>query len=136
MNMKGTLPAILLGVVGASLFVAAPALAAGCDAYCDDAVGCSGSCSIDEDGCAVICIEGGCSADCYTAPRSCGGGGRLDCYREPPVDSPSTGQQSRTQAPERGWANINPVASSTKEMGLGARRDTLDDYFGDSNWKR
>ncbi|KAG2111751.1 hypothetical protein DEU56DRAFT_935828 [Suillus clintonianus] len=40
------------------------------------------------------------------------------------------------EAPERGWANINPVASSTKEMGPGARRDTLDDFFGDSNWKK
>ena len=34
------------------------------------------------------------------------------------------------EAPERGWANINPAASSTKEMGLGARRDILDDHFG------
>ncbi|KAG2340636.1 hypothetical protein BDR05DRAFT_1032843 [Suillus weaverae] len=40
------------------------------------------------------------------------------------------------EAPERSWANINPVASSTKEMGPGARRDTLDDYFGHSNWKK
>ncbi|KAG0698889.1 hypothetical protein DFH29DRAFT_1016887 [Suillus ampliporus] len=40
------------------------------------------------------------------------------------------------EAPERGWANINPVASSTKEMGPGARRDTLNNYFGDSNWKK
>jgi hypothetical protein len=40
------------------------------------------------------------------------------------------------EAPERGWANINPIASSTKEMGPGSRRDTLDDHFGDSNWKR
>ncbi|KAG1724932.1 uncharacterized protein EDB91DRAFT_1331171 [Suillus paluster] len=40
------------------------------------------------------------------------------------------------EAPECGWANINPVASSTKEMGPGAWRDTLDDYFGDSNWKK
>ncbi|KAG1741361.1 hypothetical protein EDB19DRAFT_1895127 [Suillus lakei] len=40
------------------------------------------------------------------------------------------------EAPECSWANINPVASSTKEMGPGARRDTLDDYFGDSNWKK
>ncbi|KAG1732347.1 hypothetical protein EDB19DRAFT_1831363 [Suillus lakei] len=39
------------------------------------------------------------------------------------------------EAPERGWANINPIASSTKEMGPGSRRDTLDDYFGDWNWK-
>ncbi|KAG0693981.1 hypothetical protein DFH29DRAFT_985384 [Suillus ampliporus] len=40
------------------------------------------------------------------------------------------------EAPEHGWANINPVASSTKEMGPGARRDTLDNCFGDSNWKK
>lgn len=40
------------------------------------------------------------------------------------------------EAPERGWANINRVASSTKEMGPGSRRDTLDDHFGDWNWKK
>ncbi|KAG1743664.1 uncharacterized protein EDB91DRAFT_1236671 [Suillus paluster] len=39
------------------------------------------------------------------------------------------------EAPERGWANINPIASSTKEMGPGSRRDTFDDHFGDWNWK-
>jgi hypothetical protein len=40
------------------------------------------------------------------------------------------------EAPERGWLNINPVALSTKEMGPGSRRDTLDDHFGDWNWKK
>jgi hypothetical protein len=40
------------------------------------------------------------------------------------------------EAPERGWANTNCIASSTKEMGPGARRDTLDDHFGDWNWKK
>ncbi|EIW79765.1 hypothetical protein CONPUDRAFT_34829, partial [Coniophora puteana RWD-64-598 SS2] len=40
------------------------------------------------------------------------------------------------EAVERGWANINPVATSTKEMGPGHRIDTLDDYFGDWNWKK
>ncbi|KAG1789918.1 hypothetical protein EV424DRAFT_1549952 [Suillus variegatus] len=40
------------------------------------------------------------------------------------------------EAPERGWSNINPVASSTKNMGPGCRRDTLDDHFGDWNWKK
>lgn len=40
------------------------------------------------------------------------------------------------EAPERGWSNINPVASSTKEMGPGSRRDTLDDHFSDWNWKK
>ena len=40
------------------------------------------------------------------------------------------------EAPERGWANLNPAASMTKEMGPGSRRDTLDDVMGDSNWKK
>ncbi|KAG2738757.1 hypothetical protein P692DRAFT_20757584, partial [Suillus brevipes Sb2] len=40
------------------------------------------------------------------------------------------------EAPERGWANINPVATSTREMGPGSRRDTLDDHFNDWNWKK
>ena len=39
------------------------------------------------------------------------------------------------EVPEHGWANINPAASSTKEMGPGTQQDTLDDYFGDWNWK-
>lgn len=37
---------------------------------------------------------------------------------------------------ERGWSRINPMASSTKEMGQGARHDTLDDHFGYHNWQR
>ena len=44
--------------------------------------------------------------------------------------------QTDGEAPEHGWANMNPIASSTKEMGPGSRRDTLDDHFGDWNWKR
>ncbi|KAG2105070.1 uncharacterized protein F5147DRAFT_746489 [Suillus discolor] len=44
--------------------------------------------------------------------------------------------QTDGEAPERGWSNINPVASSTKAMGPGCRLDTLDDHFGDWNWKK
>ncbi|KAG1805425.1 hypothetical protein EV424DRAFT_1544390 [Suillus variegatus] len=40
------------------------------------------------------------------------------------------------EAPEHGWSNINLVASSTKAMGPGCRRDTLDNHFGDWNWKK
>ncbi|KAF8149531.1 hypothetical protein B0H34DRAFT_734180 [Crassisporium funariophilum] len=36
----------------------------------------------------------------------------------------------------RGWSHINPVATSTQEMGPGSRRDTLNDHFGDWNWKK
>jgi hypothetical protein len=38
------------------------------------------------------------------------------------------------EAPERGWSEANAMAASTKEMGPGSRRDTLDDHFGDRNW--
>ena len=40
------------------------------------------------------------------------------------------------EEPEWGWANLNPAASSTKDMGPGHCHDTLDDYFGDWNWKK
>lgn len=40
------------------------------------------------------------------------------------------------EAPERGWADINAAASSTKEMGPGSQQDTLDDHFGDWNHKK
>ena len=30
------------------------------------------------------------------------------------------------EAVERGWSNINPIATSTREMGPGSRRDILD----------
>ncbi|KAJ7761381.1 hypothetical protein B0H16DRAFT_1719547 [Mycena metata] len=33
------------------------------------------------------------------------------------------------EAVERVWANANPVASSTRDMGPGSRHDTLDDHF-------
>ncbi|KAJ6467014.1 hypothetical protein C8R45DRAFT_1106429 [Mycena sanguinolenta] len=35
---------------------------------------------------------------------------------------------------ERHWANIGGVASSTREMGLGSRRDVLDDHWAFWNW--
>lgn len=37
---------------------------------------------------------------------------------------------------ERGWSRINPHASSTKEMGQGARHDALDDIFNHHNWTK
>ncbi|KAJ3538635.1 hypothetical protein NMY22_g5086 [Coprinellus aureogranulatus] len=38
------------------------------------------------------------------------------------------------EAPERGWAETNPLGPSTREMGPGTRRDTLDYHFVDYNW--
>ncbi|KZP31898.1 hypothetical protein FIBSPDRAFT_944525 [Athelia psychrophila] len=40
------------------------------------------------------------------------------------------------EAPERGWANINPLSSSAKRMGPASYRETIDDHFGDWNWQR
>lgn len=40
------------------------------------------------------------------------------------------------EAPERGWSDVNALATSTREMGPGSRRDTLDDNFGDYNWQK
>ncbi|KAK0431313.1 hypothetical protein EV421DRAFT_1893382 [Armillaria borealis] len=40
------------------------------------------------------------------------------------------------EALECGWAATNALASSTKEMGPGSHRDTLDDHFGDYNWRK
>ena len=40
------------------------------------------------------------------------------------------------EAPERGWSAINAIAGSTKQMGPGSWLDTLDDHFGDYNWRK
>ncbi len=49
--------------------------------------------------------------------------------------TPEVGQTDG-KAPKRGWAASNGAAASTKEMGPGSRLDTLDDHFGDQNWRR
>lgn len=38
--------------------------------------------------------------------------------------------------PERWWAHINPVSMSTREMGAGARHDTIDDHAAAWNWRK
>ena len=40
------------------------------------------------------------------------------------------------EAPECGWARINGLAGSTREMGPGSRHDTIEDHMGDGNWKK
>ncbi|KAK0214509.1 hypothetical protein IW262DRAFT_1450145 [Armillaria fumosa] len=40
------------------------------------------------------------------------------------------------EATEQTWAILNPVASSTREMGLGSCQDTLDDHWSDHNWQK
>jgi hypothetical protein len=40
------------------------------------------------------------------------------------------------EEPERWWAHINPISMSTREMGPGARHDTIDDHAGAWNWRK
>lgn len=37
---------------------------------------------------------------------------------------------------ERQWANLGPVATTTREMGPGYRHDTLDDHMANWNWQK
>lgn len=37
---------------------------------------------------------------------------------------------------ERLWSMLNPAAASTKEMGPGARKETLDDLCSFNNWRK
>ena len=37
---------------------------------------------------------------------------------------------------ERDWSALNPLGTSVREMGPGSRHDTLDDHFGDWNFRR
>lgn len=49
--------------------------------------------------------------------------------------SPRVGQTDG-EGPERCWAETNVLAGSTKRMGPGSRWDTMDDHFGDHNWRK
>ncbi|KAL0573338.1 hypothetical protein V5O48_008616 [Marasmius crinis-equi] len=42
--------------------------------------------------------------------------------------------QTDGEGVERHWASIGPIATSTKEMGPGHRRETIDDHLGWWNW--
>jgi hypothetical protein len=37
---------------------------------------------------------------------------------------------------ERHWANLGPLGTSTREMGPGHRRDTIDDHLDHWNWSK
>ncbi|KII90795.1 hypothetical protein PLICRDRAFT_67573, partial [Plicaturopsis crispa FD-325 SS-3] len=49
--------------------------------------------------------------------------------------TPGAGQKDG-EGIERGWSSINGASKSTKEMGPGARSDTLDDFFQFDNYKK
>lgn len=37
---------------------------------------------------------------------------------------------------ERCWSNLNGVAPSTRQMGPGSRKDTIEDHAGHHNWRK
>ncbi|KAJ7446027.1 hypothetical protein B0H11DRAFT_1930369 [Mycena galericulata] len=59
----------------------------------------------------------------------------VKCH-EPTATALARSGQTDGEAPERGSSNINPLATSTQEMGPGARRDVIDDHFNDWNHKK
>ncbi|KAJ7849376.1 hypothetical protein B0H14DRAFT_3668571 [Mycena olivaceomarginata] len=67
--------------------------------------------------------------------------GAVDCARHNmkrplAVGDLQLGERRTARRQKRGWANANPLARSTREMGPGSRRDTLDDHFNDWNHKK
>jgi hypothetical protein len=58
------------------------------------------------------------------------------CHRDYSFNYMTQVGRTDGEAPERGWAKINGLAHSTREMGPGSRQDTINDHFGDSNWKK
>ncbi|KAJ7576776.1 hypothetical protein C8J56DRAFT_1007268 [Mycena floridula] len=61
---------------------------------------------------------------------------KLSCQQEFNLNyMPGAGRTDR-ESVERPWANIGPVSTSTQEMGGGHRHDTLDDHWGDWNWRK
>lgn len=44
--------------------------------------------------------------------------------------------QTDGEGVERDWAHMNALTSSTREMGLGNRQETLDDHWASWNWQK
>ena len=62
-------------------------------------------------------------------------GRRQRCGTASAIRSQDTHKASKTIVNERGWAWMNPASLSTREMGPGARADTLDDQWGSWNYR-
>ncbi|KAJ7590359.1 hypothetical protein C8J56DRAFT_783650, partial [Mycena floridula] len=63
-------------------------------------------------------------------------GHKPDCQREFNLNYMLGVGRTDGEGVERPWANIGPVAMSTREMGPGHRHDTLDDHWHDWNWRK
>ncbi|THU93111.1 hypothetical protein K435DRAFT_670775 [Dendrothele bispora CBS 962.96] len=63
-------------------------------------------------------------------------GHNLQCQRNFSLNYAGGVGRTDGEGIERPWANIGPVATSTREMGPGTRHDTLDDHWSYWNWKK
>ncbi|THU78038.1 hypothetical protein K435DRAFT_811910 [Dendrothele bispora CBS 962.96] len=61
-------------------------------------------------------------------------GHKLACQTKFSLNYTSGVGRTDAEGIECTWANMGPVASSTKEMGPGAHSDTLEDHWGHWNW--
>ncbi|KAI0038982.1 hypothetical protein FA95DRAFT_1585382 [Auriscalpium vulgare] len=72
----------------------------------------------------------------YAIPKFHHPAHREECQGKLSLPSEPGAGQNDGEAPERSWSNLNGAAASTKEMGPGARHDTLDDHCGHANWRK
>lgn len=63
-------------------------------------------------------------------------GHKLDCQLLFSLNLTQGVGRTDAEGIERTWANMGPVATSTKEMGPGSHSDTLDDHWGHWNWMK
>ncbi|KAJ7579361.1 hypothetical protein C8J56DRAFT_897711 [Mycena floridula] len=63
-------------------------------------------------------------------------GHKQDCQREFNLNYMLGVGRTDGEGVERPWANIGPVATSTREMGPGHRHNMLDDHWHDWNWRK
>jgi len=63
-------------------------------------------------------------------------GHTLDCQGEFSLNYLVGSGMTDGEGVERPWANLGGIASSTREMGPGARHETLDDHFSFWNWQK
>ncbi|KAL0566047.1 hypothetical protein V5O48_015965 [Marasmius crinis-equi] len=59
-----------------------------------------------------------------------------DCQEEFAFHLLFGGGQTDGEGIERQWASLGPIGTSTREMGPGHRRDTVDDHIGAWGWRK
>lgn len=61
-------------------------------------------------------------------------GHQLFCQLEYSLNWLPGAARTDSEGIERPWAHMGPIATSTRDMGPGARHGTINDHFGHWNW--